>query len=209
MQNDFTKSSSEKRNETPAKVYIVHDSVLKRIHEGKLGNGYGCDVSKEVAYTLDDAEHSLKQINNLEKNTKPEAVVVHVGTNDLKRSDEKKSAQKCVQIITKFAKENPDIKVIYSKVTPTKKVEINKKRHIFNTQVTTGICDSGLKNVFAINHEYLRSYDLYDDVHPNIRGDRKLAVHIGRVLWGMFWTASTRRRQKQQEAWWAENVIHY
>ena len=126
-----TSSHEEQGNENPVKVSIVHDSVLKRVHGGKLGNGYGCNVRKEVAYTLEDAEHSLNQINNLEKNAKPEAVVVHVGINDLKRSDEKKSAKKCVQIITKFAKENPKIKVIYSKVTPTKKVEINKKKTHF------------------------------------------------------------------------------
>ena len=206
--NDTHAQGTPTKDSTPAKVCIVHDSILNGIKPAKLGKGYGCEVDKKRAYTIAQAQTTLQNITSSTDN-KPEAVVIHVGVNDLKTTDGKTAAKKYVEVVTKFAKSNPSVKVIVSKVAPTRSAEINKQRHVFNTKITNDFVDSGVQNIFAINHEHLRPYDLYDQLHPNQRGDVKLAVHIGRVLWGLFWTESSRLRRKQQQDWWAEHVMQY
>ena len=214
LQNTSSKNATPKNekgnaksNSTPAKVCIVHDSILNGIKPGKLGKGYGCVVEKKRAFTIAQVQASINDITS--SDAKPEAVLIHVGVNDLKSTDGKTAAKRYGQVITKFAKDNPSVKVIVSKVAPTRSADVNKQRHVFNTKITIDLVDSGAKNVYAINHEHLRPYDLYDQFHPNQRGNVKLAVHIGRVLWGLFWQESSRLRRKQQQEWWAEHVMQY
>lgn len=187
-QNQVPTISSDNTSSLP-RVKIVHDSILNGVDANRLGHSYGVHARSIKASTIADVESLLE-----EKVDDVDAVVLHVGINDLKKTDATICSTALVDCVKSLSKKNPNLKIVVSRASPTPKLkELNAKRELFNAQTFCHL--QNYSNVSFISHENLSSNHCYfkDNLHPSVRGSSVFAGNMGRHVQSLFWEKPRRR----------------
>lgn len=197
--NDVINSQKkEKENTSDLPVtFIIHDSVLKGLEPERLGQAYGVHAEAEKAYVLDDLEKAVESLAN-KSNKSPDAILVHVGVNDLKKKDVKTASRDLKKGVHNIRQKHPKAKIILSNIAPTRNHNLERKRKLLNTTMSEL---SDKKNIFTAGHENLKSRYSYiqrDNIHPTTRGTSVLAGNVGRALRSLFWQLPRPRRRHTQ-----------
>lgn len=121
-----------------------------------------------------------------------DAILIHVGYNDIKTTDTTIASKNLCQAIQNFSKDNPRIRLIISKITPVADAKLDTMKDLFNAVMMVELQD--LKTVSFVSHDHLRPDKkmMKDGVHPSTRGSSVLAAEIGRHVNSLFWKRQSR-----------------
>ena len=196
----------EQDKESLPKVLLIHDSMLKYVDARRMGLSYHVNVTKKLCYTVEGIQSILD--NELKENSY-EAVYIHCGINNIKNQDPKDVAVRMVPIIQKLHQNDPKLKIVISRIAPTKHQNLEQKRAIFNSTLVAefyGKC----KNLSIVLHENVRKHHLRQDgIHPLRQASTTLAMNIGRCLRDLFWDPPTKVLKKISDDWWSRNITSY
>ena len=195
-----TRNHFKKENEFDLpETFIIHDSTLHAIQPDRLGNSYGVHVNKAIAYTTADIEAAVETLTK-RTNKSPDAILIHVGINDIKKKDANSASKNLLTSLTNLSHTHPNSKIVISKIAPTLDKTLKIKQNLFNALISAELYDN--KHIHIIGHDNLKtnySYLRRDNIHPTQRGASVLAGNIGRSLRNMFWQMpQSRRRQSRQ-----------
>ena len=200
------KDLHEQDKENLPKVLLIHDSMLKYVDARRMGLSYHVNVTKKLCYTVEGIQPILDK--ELEENSY-EAVYIHCGINNIKNQDPKDVANRMVHIIQKLQQKHPKLKIVISRIAPTKHQKLEQKRVIFNSTLVAefyGKC----KNLSIVLHENVRKHHLRQDgIHPLRQASTTLAMNIGRCLRDLFWDPPNRVLKKISDDWWSRNITSY
>ncbi|KAL8571122.1 hypothetical protein ACOMHN_010583 [Nucella lapillus] len=198
----FQKDSSNPQLPT---VVIIHDSVLNGVDPDRLGRSYGLNVKRKKAFVSEQCTWKTSS-------APPDVVLVHVGINDIRRTDAETDSSNLASAIIKLREQlSPDSKLVISKATGTSKKELTHEVNLFNALLFTKLHDT--ENTFFVGHDSLRPLQhLQDEVHPNKRGASLLAVNIGRYLEDLLWEKpkekTPRRGYQQHRPFYGNRTLH-
>jgi lysophospholipase L1-like esterase len=189
--SDSDSESSEKQDNPLPSLHVLCDSVLKGVDAQRLGDSYVLHVTKEVSYTSADlARTSILQPDS----HSPDAVVIHVGINDLKSNPAQETAQLIAKTTKKILKRHPKTTITISEIT-TAEIDLQAKAKLCNATLFSELYQENRVNF--LDHPAMASstkgYWSSDKIHPTQRGSSVLAATIGRHVQAMFWTKVERR----------------
>ena len=179
------------------KVWAFHDSVLNKIDGQRLGDSYGFSLEMKKAYTI----HEVKTELSKDCAENPDAIILHVGLNDLKHDTAENCSTAFVDLVNNTCDTHKNSSVIVSRVAPTNIPHLKAKADLFNAYNASRLLNNN--RVSFISHENLKT-DLQrlqsDNLHPTTRGASVLAGNIGRHVHHIFWKRieyKTRQRRPQ------------
>ena len=181
-------------------VLFLTDSIMKGVESKRLGKAYDfqnhmtrCYTSEEIIPTLQKETDKLK--------AKVDAVVIHVGINDLKKKSPSEASSDFVQNIKQVKEKLPNIRLLISKVAPVRDEEKNANRELFNALTKSAL--RGSPDILFVDHENVNPYDRQhlsnDGIHPNDAGTRVLAANMGRHIRDMMWKKKKDRRNNTSQ----------
>ena len=204
--NNWKKDMHEDDKNSLPKVLLIHDSTMKFIDSNRLGLSYHVNVTKKLCYTVEGIQSILQ--NEL-KDTSYEAVYIHCGINNIKNQDPKAVALRLIPIIQKLHQQHPKLKIVLSRIAPTKFQKLEHKRAIFNSTLISE-CYGKCKNLSIVLHENVRKHHLRQDgIHPLRQATSTLAMNVGRCLRDLFWDPPNRVMKKISDDWWARHITSY
>ena len=160
---------------------------MKGVQSKRLGKAYDFQNHMSRCYVSEDIVSSVEK--EAEKLEKIEAIVVHVGVNDLKRKSPEEASLDFVQNIKKIREKHPESEIIISKIAPLSDEEKNNNRELYNAFAKSAL--RGTSKVSFVDHENLnpqpRQHLASDGIHPNEYGTRLLAANIGRHVKDVLW----------------------
>jgi lysophospholipase L1-like esterase len=122
----------------------------------------------------------LAQLDGWAKATKPDIVMIHLGTNDIaQQQDLKETVAELKQVITKLRSANPKVKVLVAQIIPlqgseARCQEFNGQIQILARQITTQQSPVVVVDQFT-GFRAEPGKDNYDGAHPNAIGEQKMA----------------------------------
>ena len=111
----------------------------------------------------------------------PDVALIHLGTNDaLQRNTAASSADELKQVIDVIRQDNPNVVIFLAKVFPTSRsAGANDKINALNAEIPGIVAQKNTADspVILVDHntEFDATVDTYDDLHPNERGEAKMA----------------------------------
>ena len=125
-----------------------------------------------------EADRILANADSYASTHRPDVVLLHAGTNDIRRSQSVDSTlNEITQIIEIFRIHNPNVIFLVAQLIPTSKN--NDKINFFNGSLPALVLamDNEESRVFLIdqNSGFSLNSDTYDGVHPDESGERKMA----------------------------------
>lgn len=122
----------------------------------------------------------LPQVEEWTKTTKPDIVLVHLGTNDIaQQQDLKETIAELKQVIAKLRNANPRVKVLLAQVIPLQGSEARYQD--FNRLVQALALQTSTKQSPVVSVDQFSGFlaeagkDTYDGAHPNAIGEKKMA----------------------------------
>jgi lysophospholipase L1-like esterase len=120
----------------------------------------------------------LDQIDTWAPQYDPEVVLLHLGTNDMAQSHSVSGAiQNLDDIIDTLRSANPSVKVLLAKIIPAR--VLNQNIQALNAQIPALAAAKSTQQspVVVVDHYagFSATGDLYDDFHPNRKGEVKMA----------------------------------
>ena len=163
---------SDNKEEKPT-VVIMGDSIPKYLVGSKMSSRAEVVVRSFLGANISDMTDYIKP----SLATKPNEIILHVGTNDIHSSSPKKIAEEIVSLRTKMKKEAPKRKVTISSLTTREDDEsIIPKLNETNKQLKLL---SKRNNLGLITHDNIDSSCLSRDLfHLNKKGSSFLAMNI-------------------------------
>lgn len=122
----------------------------------------------------------LAQLDGWAKATKPDIVLIHLGTNDIaQQQDLKETVAELKQVITKLRGANPKVKVLMAQIIPllgseARCQEFNGQLQVLARQMTTKQAPVVVVDQFT-GFRAEPGKDTYDGAHPNSIGEQKMA----------------------------------
>lgn len=170
-QEQITQETNTTR-QTKRKIFIVGDSMLNGLEGHKMSRRNIVKIwPLPGANTADMAHHIQPLIRR-----KPDEVVLHFGTNDLRDSE---SAQSCAQGIIDLAKslENHSIKsTVSALITRSDNKQLEDKRKKVNNNLER-LCRES--NINYIKHDNIKDNNLNGGgLHLNTLGKKLLAINF-------------------------------
>ena len=160
-----------------ADVIFIHDSIGKHVKPGILSK-QKLVTEKVLAYTQDQA---LSKIRGMKRTKAPKAVVVHVGTNDIRdNTDADTIVSKYEIILDEIGKMFPDTKIIMSNMIPRENADEDDELQR-NVEYVNAVANRKLALKYDIS---LKNTDLtgknksQDGIHLNTTGVSKFACSI-------------------------------
>ena len=97
-----------------SRVVILGDSMIKRLNPRQLQNGINCKVAIKTfpGTGIDDMVHYVRPTVS----TRPDEIILHIGTNDLKNKSPETFAESVVNLGNSIKRENNEIKLILSSI---------------------------------------------------------------------------------------------
>lgn len=110
----------------------------------------------------------------------PDIVLMHLGTNDIAQlQDLRETANELRQIIGSLRAENPNVIILLSNLIPIRNMYLNKRIEKFNAEIQAIAkkMNTDISPVIFVNQytEFDVKLDSYDGIHPNERGEEKMA----------------------------------
>ena len=194
-------SAIQKNSDLP-EVVFVHDSVMSKVNGNRLALSYGFQAEQKTAYKIDDMGPSIKtSVSSSGKQV--DAIVIHCGLNDVKKSDPQKCSKAFAKEIKEISAENPNSQIVISKIAPIHDANLEVQRNVFNAMITKELYTT--KNVSFIDHTNFNTKMTRDGIHPTTRGASILAGNLGRHIRNLFWKKPRRsarwRSSNNQNKW--------
>jgi hypothetical protein len=183
--DDDDDKDDNNRSDFP-RVVVFHDSVLNGVDPARLSKSYGLDVTKTKTPTINDCRDKCKQLKS-----KPEAIVLHVGINDLKSKKPDKTSSDLIAIAKMLQEKESQAEIVISKICPAKNEEMKAKIELHNALVYAALYN---ENRVSFVDSPVRNHLLEDGIHVNQRGSSVLASTIGRHVESLLWKKQSRRR---------------
>ena len=154
-------------------LVFIHDSIGKGITPGIMSK-YDLKTVKVLAYTQEQARESIRNITGM-----PKAVVLHVGTNDIKNNiDADRIISNYEDLIKLIHKKLPDTKVVLSNILPREDNHLFQRNvEYVNAAVNRKFADSDYV-VLIRNNDIGPKLKKSDGVHLLDPGTSRLASHI-------------------------------
>ena len=165
------------------KVCLIGDSIIKRIRRKEL-NG---QIHNATAYIKTFPGANIKHLHHYIEPTLiddcPDAIILHIGTNDLKRAknenqNPKEIAMKIIDIGNKCIARGVK-QVFISEILQRSNVSLNNLVHEIN-EILYKLCITN--NFFFIAHTNISMQHLYDEVHLNDDGMNVLSNNFINII---------------------------
>jgi hypothetical protein len=126
----------------------------------------------------------------------PDAVVLHVGINDIKGKDPTACGRRVAGLARRVVSRFPKSHVFVSQAVPVRNVTMDSRREILNATVRAETMD--LPSISLINHHFPTDSRFLsaDGIHPTRRGAAAVSRKLGHHLEDYFWQ-KPRSRQLQ------------
>ena len=178
INNEFSEESSFKKDKTKEqkkRVVITGDSMLNGIHEKGLSKNHTVKINNFPGGT---SETVLENIDETLK-SKPDCLIVHVGTNDLTNGINLLNQAK--KIVKQVKKASQNTKIVFSSIITRKdRKNIDKKVSEVNSYLKN-YCSQ--KNIDFIDNSNLKEEHLgQKKLHLNKKGNSILAKKILKFL---------------------------
>ena len=185
VNNDLESMHQTDLNETPKRVVLLGDSLLKQvIPERLLPSGYDGKIDKYEAYRIDDIANAVE--NEVLKDA--DVILLHSGTNDIKTETSETCLDKMTSTVAFLQEINPDVKIILSNIAPRGDAEVlDINRQEFNIKLLkeysldpdVTISDN---NNLSRHGSIIEKFYGRDNVHLNREGTKILASNISKSL---------------------------
>ncbi|WP_233595328.1 MULTISPECIES: SGNH/GDSL hydrolase family protein [Corallococcus] len=155
---------------------------------GTLTTGYlGANTCTYVWFDRDHDGHwswrtdqVLANISGWAERTRPDLVLIHLGTNDTyHQQTEDSTVLELEQIIDRLRVVNPQVKVFLAQIIPTSSALASLKLQSLNQRMPLLAAAKSTEEspVYVVDQwtGFVPSTDTYDGVHPNLRGEEKMA----------------------------------
>ncbi|RKG63096.1 cellulose-binding protein [Corallococcus exercitus] len=126
------------------------------------------------------ADQVLANISNWAASTRPDLVLIHLGTNDTYYDQtEDSTVSELEQIIDRLRVVNPRVKVFLAQIIPTSGASLSLKLQSLNQRMP-GLAEAKSTQdspVYVVDQwtGFTPSTDTYDGIHPNLIGEEKMA----------------------------------
>ena len=174
--NSQNKSKAKPAHEhNRVNVAVIGDSMVKHLNPSKLRKGTKHNINVQTFSGANVAD--MRYFVRPAISRSPDYLLLHVGTNDLKRQTPQQIAGSISTLCQEIAKDSPNTKVVLSEViTRSDDSSLNPKIKELNYKLPQ-VCQNnnwGLLNHNNITADYLNPYGL----HLNEQGTAKLAKNI-------------------------------
>lgn len=155
---------------------------------GTLSTGYlGENTCSSPGFDRDHEGHwswrtdqVLANISNWAESTRPDLVLIHLGTNDTYHDQtEDSTVSELEQIIDRLRVVNPRVKVFLAQLIPTAGAALALKIQSLNQRMPglAAAKSTADSPVYVVDQwtDFNPSTDTYDGVHPNLIGEEKMA----------------------------------
>ena len=193
-----TTSQQEDQQQSEAKtsVVVAGDSMIKYVKGWELSTGQqNVSVKSFSGATVDDMTDFLKPTSRKH----PDKLIIHVGTNDLRKSDPKTVAHKVINLAKQFKKDSNDTKIVISSLVvrndgPALAKKVKQTNILLKSNCI--INDIALLDNHNINCTHLN----YRGLHLNRDGSALLQNNIANILKSKD-GIEERPRKKVSETW--------
>jgi acyl-CoA thioesterase I len=131
-------------------------------------------------------EEILEEIDGWASHAQPDYALIHLGSNDAFKSQSTSSTiDELSQLIDRLRAVNPEIRVLLAKLIPAADPTRNLRLAEVNAEIPAlaEAKSTELSPVVVVDHTVgFSTMDLYDGVHPNDVGERKMATNWFNVL---------------------------
>ena len=160
-------------------LWLIHDSIGHGIKPGIMSR-YNLSTAKVTAYTQEEAKQAVKKIKG-----NPRAVILHVGTNDIKNKVDADVIIKGYEDLRKLvAQKLPKTQLIISNIVPrTDNLDFQRNVEYINAAVNRKYANSN--NVSIVGNQDItgRKLKALDGIHlTEPAGVSRLASHIKDVV---------------------------
>ena len=131
------------------------------------------------------ADRVAARIAGWARGTRPDIVLVHLGTNDVARGrDASRIAGDLGRIVEALRRQNPRVAVLLARVIPAVGAEARLRSLNVEIERLARSLTTAESPVIAVDHAdgFDARTDTYDGLHPNERGERKMAEAWFRAL---------------------------
>ena len=175
--NSTRGEDSQGNRKEKAKVVLVGDSMTKFIQPKKLSRNHHVSSHSFPGATVEDMHDFIKPLLR----RKPEKVILHVGTNNVKNDNPKRIKGKITELVDAIRKEQPTVKIAFSSIvhrTDDRSLnrcidQVNRSMESFSTQSGVDYISQG-----NISEDCLNSGGL----HLNRRGVFNFASNFRKYL---------------------------
>ena len=157
---------------------VVGDSMVKNLQGWRLSTEDNHVVVKSFAgATTSDMEDYVKPVIRKE----PQKLILHVGTNDLKKLPPNRIAEGIANIATQIQEDSPGTEIVISSLLPrSDKPELSAKVKETNKLINAICCKSKWK---FIDHKLINATCLNSrGLHLNRKGTAQLAKNMSRYI---------------------------
>ena len=173
-----TQQEDQQQSKTKTSVVVAGDSMIKYVKGWELSTGQqNVSVKSFSGATVDDMSDFLKP--TLRKH--PDKLIIHVGTNDIRKSDPKIVADKVTILAKLFKKDSSNTEVVISSlVVRNDGLELTKKVQQTNILLKSNCISHDLG--FLDNSNIDCSHLNYRGLHLNRDGSALLQNNIANIL---------------------------
>ena len=167
-------SGGLQETEEEADLVFIHDSIGKGITPGIMSR-FNLRTTKMLAYTQEQARESIDKIVG-----KPQAVILHVGTNDVKNGvDADIMIKNYDRLIKQVNRKLPDTKVVLSNIVPREDDHVLQETVEYVNAAVNRKC-ANLNNVSIVRNNDIsgRKLKALDRIHLTEPGTSRMASHI-------------------------------
>lgn len=160
------------------RIVIIGDSMTKYIQGDKLARNHNVKSMSFSGATVEDTNDFIKPVLR----RKPQKVILHVGTNNVRNDNAKKIKQKLVKLVDDIKKDNPSLDIgISSIIHRGDDLSLNSKIDQVNCQIET-YCEEkhfGFINNDNVNVEHCLNRS---GVHLNRKGTSILVSNFKKFI---------------------------
>ena len=125
------------------------------------------------------ADQILANADSFASTNQPDVVLLHIGTNDMRRNESIDSTlNEIAQIIETFRFHNPNVAILLAQIIPSSVG--NDRINVLNSRLPALVSSLQSESSELIlvdqNTDFFLSSDSYDGVHPNQSGEQKIAL---------------------------------
>lgn len=167
-------TSSTKRTST----VIMGDSIISKVEGWRISSKSNrVSVKSFAGAKVEDMMHHVRPTLNY----KPDNIVLHVGTNNLKQNSPSEITEKILQLCQLIRMESPNTNLAISELMPRKdSTELDKARQSVNTSLKE-LCSQNKWGF--INHPLLNVHMTnFRGIHPNNKGTAILAQDFKKFI---------------------------
>ena len=173
-----TQQEDQQQSQAKTSVVVAGDSMIKYVKGWELSTGQqNVSVKSFSGATVDDMTDFLKPTSRKH----PDKLIIHVGTNDLRKSDPKTVADKVSNLAKQFKKGSSNTKIVISSlVVRNDGPELAKKAKQINILLKSNCITNDI--AFLDNNNINCTHLNYRGLHLNRDGSALLQNNIANIL---------------------------